>query len=139
MADFDWHDMYEIGIDFIDQEHKTIFFIMQDIRHAVINGNLEEGSKLSSSMIRETENHFAHEEQFLEQVKFPGLNEHKKYHTALLIQANRVKMICEGIVKDHDAMDCLDAMEEFLVDDILGSDFQLKSFLEHEGYIKRQL
>jgi len=138
MVDLDWKDYYEIGVNFIDLDHKKILTVMRDLRDAITDGNLEECSCLSDSMIKEAENHFINEEVFLEKVKFPGLKEHKKYHEELLIQAKQVKEICEGVNKDHDLMECFEAMKKFLIDDILHGDLQFVSFLEYEGYIKRK-
>lgn len=139
MVDLDWNEVYEIGVDFIDLEHKKILAIMRNIRDSIIDEKLEECSRLSESLIKEAENHFMHEEGFLEKVKFPGLKEHKKYHEELLIQAKRVKEVCEGVDKDHNLVECFNAMEEFLIDDILNGDLQFVSFLEYEGLIKRKL
>lgn len=112
---------------------------MRSLRDAIVNDNLEECSSLSDSMIYEAENHFIHEEAFLEKVEFPGLTKHKKYHEELLMQAKQVKEICEGVDKDRDLMGCFDAMEKFLIDDILNGDLQFVSFLEYTGHIKRKL
>ncbi len=138
MINLDWKDAYDIGVDFIDQEHKTILSIMRNIRDSIINGNFDECSTLSDSLIEEAGNHFRHEERFLEHVKFPGLKEHKEYHRELLAQAKQVKEICEGAEKDHNLAECCDAMEGFLIDDVLNGDLQFVSFLEYEGHIKRK-
>jgi hemerythrin-like metal-binding protein len=138
MINLDWNDAYEIGIDFIDQEHQAILSIMRNIRDSILNGNLDACATLSDSLIKEAGNHFSHEERFLERVKFPGLKEHKKYHGDLLAQAEQVKKICEGTIKDHKLAECFDAMEEFLIDDIINGDLQFVSFLEYEGHIKRK-
>ena len=68
-------------------------------------------------------------------VKYPGLEEHKKYHRKLLIKADTTKRICEGYETEHDLKECFDGMAKFLIDDILKGDIQFKSYLEYEGYI----
>jgi len=136
VVDLDWHDFYEMGIEFIDQEHKEILAIMRNIRDAINTGNLVRCSYLSGRLIREAENHFNNEEEYLEQLKFPGLKEHKEYHAELLMQAHQVKKICEGSKKDHNLTECFNAMEKFLIDDVLYGDVQFQSFLEYKGLIK---
>lgn len=138
MADLDWHDFYEIGIDFIDDEHKSILSVLQGIQEAVISGDLDKTYRLSSSLITISKNHFKHEEEFLEAVKYPELEEHNRYHNGLLVQASRIKDMCQGIDTEHDLMSCFDEMKKFLIDDIMYGDIKFKSYLEHKGYILRK-
>ena len=139
MIDLDWQDFYEIGVDFIDRDHKKILTIMQNLREAIIDGDLDKCSSLSDSLIKEAKNHFTNEEVFLEKVKYPGLKEHTKYHGELLLQAKQIKKTCDFVNREYDLMQCFDAMEQFLLDDILNSDLEFISFLEYEGHIKRKL
>lgn len=138
MLNLDWSEAYEIGINFIDLEHKQLLTIMRDIRDSILAGDLAECSALSSTLINEAVKHFRHEETYLEKVNYPGLEEHKKYHLGLLVQARQVKEICDGTDKAHDLHECFDAMEQFLIDDVVNGDLQFLSFLEYEGHIKRR-
>ena len=138
MIDLDWHDFYEIGVDFIDEEHKNILSIMRGIRDSILADDYDECTILSTEMINAAIEHFQHEEEFLAGVKFPGLEKHRKYHQTLLVQAKRLKRICEGSEKDHNLMECFEAMEKFLIDDIFHGDIEFKSFLEYEGIIHRK-
>ena len=136
MINLEWDDFYNIGIDFIDQDHKDILTVMRELRDAITNGNLEVCARISDRMIEVAKNHFIKEEAYLEKVNYPDLNGHKKYHKTLLLQAKQVKEICEGINHEHDLMTCFKSMEEFLIDDVINGDLEFVSFLEHEGHIK---
>jgi hemerythrin len=138
MIDLDWHDFYTIGVDFIDQEHKEILSVMRELRDAIAAGNLDECATIADSMIQEAERHFHNEEEYLAKVNYPGLETHKEYHAKLLLQAKQVKGLCERAELDHELMDCFNAMERFLIDDVLKGDVQFVSFLEYEGHIKRK-
>lgn len=137
MIDLDWHDFYDIGVDFIDAEHKQILAIMRGIRGAILADNYDECSLLSNEMIVAAKEHFKHEEEYLEKLEYPELNEHISYHHELVVQANKVKEICEGYEKSHNLMECFEAMEKFLIDDIFHGDISFKSYLQHKGIIKR--
>lgn len=132
-----WRDCFDIGVDFIDSEHREILSILRCIGQAVCDGNLCECAKASDTLINAAKEHFRHEEKYLEEVDFPRLAEHKKYHIELLEQAEHVKEICEGDRNKHSLKECFDIMESFLIDDVLRGDIDFKSYLEYNGYISR--
>jgi len=136
MNNLEWHDFLEIGINFIDDDHKKILKILQDTKYAIESGKDNECIILLTSLLNEARDHFSREEAYLLKVKYPDLEIHKKYHKELLIKADTTKRICEGIETEHDLEECFDGMAKFLIDDILKGDIKFKSYLEYEGYIK---
>lgn len=136
MTDLVWHDFLEIGVEFIDQDHKHLLAIMQNIQGAIVRQDYEECANLLAKLLVEAADHFQREEAYLAEAKYPGLAEHKKYHIELLTQADNVKKICESTETAHDVQACFNGMSRFLIDDILKGDVRFKSYLEHEGLIK---
>lgn len=136
MARLDWHDCYEIGVGFIDEDHRQILALMQQMRDAVTAGDCEHCLRLSNEILIQTATHFMHEETFLRKVNYPGLEEHIHYHVNLLVQAGSIKRLCRNTRNQQDMESCLNAMEELLVDDVLIGDIEFKSFLEYEGHIR---
>ena len=139
MTELVWHDFLEIGVEFIDQDHKHLLAIMQGVQSAILRKDYVECAKLLASLLVEAAAHFQREEAYLAEAKYPGLVEHKKYHVNLLEQADNVKKICESTEAEHDVQACFNGMAKFLIDDILKGDIQFKSYLEHEGLIKQEL
>ena len=136
MIDLEWHDFLTIGVDFIDDDHKKILSIMQQVIVAINENNLDECASLLEVLIKEAKEHFKREEEYLLETKYPQLENHKVYHNELIIKAEVIKAICEGIETEHDVKECFESMANFLIDDILRGDINFKSYLEHEGYIK---
>lgn len=136
MADLKWYSFLEIGIDFIDEEHKALLKIMQEIRSEIEANNYEAAAKLLELLLVEANTHFLSEEKYLEETGYPGLEEHKKYHNELLSKTEITKQVCENITTAHDTKECFDEMADFLIDDILKGDVMFKSYLEYKGYIK---
>lgn len=132
MTDLLWHDFLEIGVAFIDDDHKKLLKIMLETKAAIEEGDTRKCTKLLTLMLKEAREHFSREEKYLLKVKYPGLEEHKIYHKELLIKADTTKRICEGIEKSHDLKECFDGMANFLIDDILRGDINFKSYVEHE-------
>ena len=136
MIDLEWHDFLNIGVDFIDDDHKNLLNIMLQVKDAINKKNFDECAVLLELLIKEAREHFTREEEYLSEAKYPQLENHKIYHSELIIQAEATKAICEGIETEHDLKECFENMAKFLIDDILRGDISFKSYLEHEGYIK---
>ena len=135
MTDFKWYDFLEIGVDFIDNDHRELLDIIVEIKQAIDNGEKDKCVPLFSSLLQHTKEHFSREEEFLLKVKYPNLEKHKNYHEKLLLKADETKRKCEEIDTQQDLKECFDMMATFLIDDILRGDIEFKSYLEYEGYL----
>lgn len=135
MADLKWYDFLEIGVDFIDNDHRELLDIMLEVKEAINDGNNKKCVQLLTSLLEHAREHFSREEEFLEKVKYPKLERHKLYHEKLLLKADTTKRMCERIETKHDLIECFDMMATFLIDDILRGDIEFKSFLEYEGHL----
>jgi hemerythrin len=138
MPDLSWHKFLDIGVNFIDSNHKKLLQIMLDTKISIEDGNNNECVKLLTSLLKEARDHFSREENYLAEVKYPGLEEHKTCHKELLIKADTTKRICEGIETEHGLKQCFDGMANFLIDDILKGGIMFKSFLEYAGHIPKK-
>lgn len=135
MTDLLWHDFLEIGVRFIDEDHKNLLKIMVDTKSAIEEGDNNQCAILLTFLLKEAKDHFSREEEYLFEIKYPDLEKHKTYHKELLIKADTTKRICEGIEAEHDLQECFDGMANFLIDDILRGDIMFKSYLQNEGRI----
>lgn len=136
VADLSWYDFLEIGVDFIDSDHKKLLNIMQNVKHSIETENNDESVNLLISLLNEANDHFSREEKYLLEIGYPGLEKHKNYHKDLLIKVDEIKQMCEGVTIVHDVKACFDSMADFLIDDILRGDIMFKSYLEYNGHIK---
>jgi len=134
VVDLVWHDFYAMGVESIDAEHKQILSIMQDAQAAIFRGDLDQCAILLHDLMLAAEEHFKHEESYLREARFPGLDEHSLYHREMLVKAEHVKSVCEGLEVGHDVQACFDGLVRFLIDDILAGDMKFKSYLQHHGY-----
>jgi hemerythrin len=134
MVDLVWHEFYELGVDFIDEDHKKLLALMVEIRAAVKDSNFEACTVLLMDLLESAKLHFDREENYLESVGWDGLAEHRGYHQELLKQADVMRAICAGIQESHDLQECFDSMAKFLIDDILRGDIKFKSYLSYHDY-----
>lgn len=83
-----WHDTYECGQADIDREHHGLFVIANDLINAVVAGHAPEAIQhIIDRLVKETVQHFAHEEAILREQGYPALDEHAAIHKALIDQA----------------------------------------------------
>lgn len=136
MVDLVWHEFLEIGVDFIDEDHRALLNIMQQVENAVKEKNFEQSENLLDVLINDAAMHFGKEEHYLKETKYPELEAHIAYHKQLLIKAEATRKICEDLDSDHRLKECFESLATFLIDDILRGDIAFKSYLEYEGYIK---
>ena len=71
MVNLEWYDIYENGVDFIDEDHKKLLNIMLDVKTAVETHNHSECSKLLNKLLLESRAHFSREEAFLAKIGVP--------------------------------------------------------------------
>lgn len=80
MASFKWTNNLSVGDDSIDDDHKGLFALMNDLEsadmgHDYINAILDRLKKY-------TIDHFTREEIYMKEVNYPGLAEHMEQHEA---------------------------------------------------------
>lgn len=111
----EWNDGYLIGNERIDFEHRTFFGLVTDFQKARIN---EADKKTLAGLLEEialyAKFHFRSEENVMEQLHYPDLENHRKEHYQL-VEVLSNKML--GLEMDlYSAKD----IEDFLVEWFVG-------------------
>ncbi len=82
---FVWSDDYSIGIDLIDNEHKNIVSILSDLHKSIHERrSLEFSREILDRLVQRTVLHFYDEEMMMEDLSYPGLQEHRTLHKLLI-------------------------------------------------------
>lgn len=123
---------YETGIDFIDQEHKTLFSIIReanDLVHAeLLHDKFDKIVEILDKLKTYTENHFLHEEEYMENIHYPKLEAQRTAHAAFIEKLVNIS------IWDLDAIDenqqqyleeLIDYLLEWLSNHILKTDRQI--------------
>ena len=78
---FDFEAEFRLGIDQVDNEHIQLVDMLNAVYALIAEGKRDEArqyfSKTLSNYVNE---HFAHEEQFMEEIGYPELAMHRKTH-----------------------------------------------------------
>ncbi|MDR3139217.1 MAG: bacteriohemerythrin [Treponema sp.] len=86
MADevlIEWEDRYSLGIPLIDEQHKKLVDMTNDLYRGCLQGDeaaRDYFMKAVHGTVDYVKYHFAAEEKILEKIRYPGLAEHKREH-----------------------------------------------------------
>ncbi|MDR0598889.1 MAG: bacteriohemerythrin [Treponema sp.] len=84
----EWEDKYAVGIPLIDGQHKELIEHTNKLYQGCMVGDEEAKKayfmKAVKSVVDYVNYHFSAEEKMLENIKYPGLAEHKKQHESFV-------------------------------------------------------
>lgn len=85
MAFIDWHDKYSVKVTSMDEQHKNLVKIINELHEYQKQGRSKEVmEKTLMSLVEYTKTHFQAEEKIMQNANYPKLAEHKKSHQKLL-------------------------------------------------------
>lgn len=86
-----WNDAYLTGNAMVDQQHRNLFAMVNELHDAVVAGK---GREVLSATLRKlsgyTIDHFASEESLMITAGYDGLANHKRKHDALASKAKEI-------------------------------------------------
>ena len=126
MSTLAWQDSWSVGNADLDNDHKRLIAIIQDI------GQYRDRAVDLGQLVRDLEDytkfHFEREEKMLEAAQVPGLDAHKKKHHAFIEWLTPVR---HAFTRAHESRALMiDGVEEYLqtwlTDHILKTDMSYK-------------
>jgi len=82
-----WDEKYSTGIGLIDEQHKELIKVINELYQACLGGDETIGIAFKETMTRMVDYvrfHFGAEQKILEQLKYPLYMEHKKEHDEMV-------------------------------------------------------
>jgi hemerythrin len=95
----EWEDRYSVGIPLIDDQHKELIRLTNELYKGCLGGDVVAGAYFMTAIkgtVDYVKYHFSAEEKLLENVKFPEFAEHKRQHEDF------VKQILEDVQSFQD-------------------------------------
>ena len=129
----EWKDEYSVGIDSIDQQHKRLVNLINQLHTAVHYSTGEEFEREAlDELVDYTKTHFIYEEGLMEQNGYPDFEPHKEQHKAMI---QKVEDVLAEYEKDQDTAmkNALDYLSDWLINHINGTDKEYSSFLIGKG------
>jgi hemerythrin len=133
MGFFEWKDDYSVGVKVMDQQHKRLVALVNELFEAMQRGSGNQGAaKVLRGLLDYTRTHFRTEEDLMKAHSYPGFVAHKKQHDDLTEQTMDLsKAAQEGRLTV--AIDTSKFLKEWLATHIMGSDKLLGTYLQRKG------
>jgi hemerythrin-like metal-binding protein len=83
----DWADVLDIGDPLLDEQHKQLFAIADDLMNAIARGEGEAALKsVFERLLAYTQYHFKEEEMHMERIGYPDRDVHTAEHVLLMMR-----------------------------------------------------
>jgi len=87
-----WTEMLSVGVEQIDNQHKTLFDRANQLFEAGQKGKSKEViGELLQFLDQYTKTHFSDEEKYMESIKYPELDAQKRAHAAFIASLQNLK------------------------------------------------
>lgn len=129
-----------IGVDQIDEEHRGLFQLIGEIHDLLANQILDDKHDQIREMMARLESyadeHFRHEEEYMEQINHPELELQKSQHLEFTAKVSELDAIMEGHNQDELLSELLSYLVRWLYKHILGSDLMIGKMVTLEEWKK---
>ncbi len=128
-----WKDSYSVGIESIDNDHKKLLHLINNLQTAVDykTDKLFEKQTLDE-VIDYTHYHFDREEGLMEDNDYPDFVAHKAKHKEMIEKVN--EFVLEFETDEEDSIESLLAyLKSWLINHINGTDKEYSEFLISKG------
>jgi hemerythrin-like metal-binding protein len=130
----EWNDKLSVGVDSIDNQHKILVKIINELFDSYFNHYDGTTSiRTMSKLMVYIHEHFKYEEELFDKYQWPQRNAHKNTHAIL---TKKVLDLKAQLDKDHDMENSLKLMEllkEWLAEHILVEDQKYAEFLRSKN------
>jgi hemerythrin len=130
MSMFSWKPEYSVGYAEIDNQHKKLFELADELHSAMTSGKGKDVlGKTLENLIAYTKGHFATEERLMQTHKYPDYPRHKAVHDALTARV-------VGFQKDFEtnrtalSVGVLEFLKDWLTHHIGETDRKIASYLK---------
>lgn len=128
-----WKDEYSVGIKEMDNDHKKLINLINQLQTAVhYYTGREFEEKALDELVDYTKTHFKKEEQLLEDNNYAELEAHKELHQKFI---NKVNDFLEQYKQDSEVTinDTLEFLKDWLIKHINGTDKEYGKVLNKKG------
>ena len=134
MALFDWNDSYSVGVRALDDDHKKLIAIVNELHDGILAGHTREAlGPVLDKLVQYTKSHFNHEEMLFDRTKYPDSGPHKKEHADLLKKAGELQSRYKDGATSMLSLETMGFLKNWLSHHINGIDKAYTSHLHKHG------
>lgn len=128
-----WDDAYNTGVHQIDEDHKKLLNMINNLRSSTLCNTGEEFERRTlQELVDYTESHFEREERLMQENGYPDYEGHKAQH-------DQMAQYAAGFMKRYDEQgnkvlsDVADYLTQWLIQHINGTDMKYVEFFQEKG------
>lgn len=130
---FPWNkELYSVGVDIIDEQHKKLFSLINKLFDAMKIGK---GSSMVGSILDElieyTKNHFSAEEDYMAKCNYPELKTHRELHIKLTEDIGKIKSKLANNPNSNLSIQTMDFLKDWLNQHIQGVDKKYAPYMKN--------
>lgn len=133
MALLEWSQEYSVNVRQMDEQHKNLVGMINELDESISNGTVNEAVKpVLDELLDYTAYHFISEEKLLEMYGYPRLRQQKQEHEALTWRVLDLRSRYEA-GEGVGPMEVLDFLTEWLKNHLIASDKDYGAYLNSKG------
>lgn len=128
-----WKKEYNVGVESIDNQHKKLVNIINELKEGVDQSKQGEVLKdILPRLVNYTKVHFSDEEKIMEKAGYPELHLHKAQHKILI---NQVIEVLENLKsgKSNVSEDLFEFLKHWLIKHVLDHDKEFGYYLSDKN------
>lgn len=123
-----WSEILSLGDPEIDEQHRTLFALLNGLYNALLDGSARQRqSLLFSDLTAYTRLHFQNEERYFEQFGYPELEVHARAHKELTDRLSTFRERYERGEEDL-TLDLLRFLGDWIISHVMQMDMRYRSF-----------
>lgn len=128
MAIFAWNESYSVRVEPMDEQHRKLFDIINELAEAMKSGKGEAAVRDTVEQLAVyTRTHFLQEEMLMRRTGYPGLPAHQELHRKLMADVEQYKRALEE-GRSASPVSLLNFVRQWLVHHIREAD---KAYSDH--------
>ena len=128
-----WKDSFSVGIPSIDDQHKKLVEMINNLFSEFSKGITDEFlNEIIKELEKYTMYHFSYEEKFMKLYNYAGYKDHKAEHNLFV---EKIKNYKETLSKENkkEVIDFLTFLKNWLLKHIMGTDKQYMKLFQEKG------
>jgi hemerythrin len=133
MAYIEWNDSYSVGVKEMDDQHKKLIALINQLHDAMKTGQAsKEAGTILKGLVDYTHYHFDAEEKMLDKVTYPGYLNQQKLHKVFIAQIEQyqsdlaTKSLTIGVKMSE-------FLKDWLMSHISGEDKKYGKYMNEKG------
>lgn len=133
MSIFPWKNNYSVYVEAIDEQHKKLVNILNELVDGMMNKKTQEIVQPAlDQLVDYASYHFKEEEEYFDKIDYPEAEEHRKEHEQLIGNVLKFKADYENN-KTGLTVELMKFLKAWLTDHICGTDKELGKLLYKNG------